>query len=156
MTYVPHIYFYTLFTAQKMKFSMTDFFSKCDQIRSFLRIWSHLLKKLVMENFIFCTLLFQSNVVTQNMMFLIKSVVALVNTMTCHVNYTREKVVLVAVVITKWTLHQMNIVVEIECRMCVDGYRWARTHVKVLFVSILLWRKSLVGSVNCVIWNDYV
>ena len=29
-----------------------DFFSKCDQIRSFLQIWSHLLKKSVMENFI--------------------------------------------------------------------------------------------------------
>ena len=43
-----------LHTAQKMKFSITDFFSKCDQIRSFLRIWSHLLKKSVMENFIFC------------------------------------------------------------------------------------------------------
>ena len=28
-----------------MKFSIKDFFSKCDQIRSFLRIWSHLLKK---------------------------------------------------------------------------------------------------------------
>ena len=40
-------------TAQKMKFSIKDFFSKCDQIRSFLRIWSHLLKKSVMENFIF-------------------------------------------------------------------------------------------------------
>ena len=39
--------------AQKMKFSMKDFFSKCDQIHSFLRIWSHLLKKSVMENFIF-------------------------------------------------------------------------------------------------------
>ena len=44
-------------TAQKMKFSVTDFFSKCDQIRSFLRTWSHLLKKSVMENFIFCALL---------------------------------------------------------------------------------------------------
>ena len=32
---------------------MKDFFSKCDQIRSFLRIWSHLLKKSFMENFIF-------------------------------------------------------------------------------------------------------
>ena len=32
-------------TAQKMKFSIKDFFSKCDQIHSFLRIWSHLLKK---------------------------------------------------------------------------------------------------------------
>ena len=41
-------------TAQKMKFSITDFCSKYGQIRSFLRIWSHLLKKSVMENFIFC------------------------------------------------------------------------------------------------------
>ena len=41
-------------TAQKMKFSIKDFFSKCDQIRSFLRIWSHLLKKSLKENFIFC------------------------------------------------------------------------------------------------------
>ena len=39
---------------KKMKFSIKDFFSKCDQIRSFLRIWSHLLKKSLMENFIFC------------------------------------------------------------------------------------------------------
>ena len=37
-------------TAQKMKFSIKDFFSKCDQIRSFLWIWSHLLKKSLMEN----------------------------------------------------------------------------------------------------------
>ena len=36
-----------------MKFFIKDFFSKCDQIRSFLRIWSHLLKKFLMENFIF-------------------------------------------------------------------------------------------------------
>ena len=40
-------------TAQKIKFSIKDFFSKCDQIRSFLRIWSHLLKKPLLENFIF-------------------------------------------------------------------------------------------------------
>ena len=32
-----------------MKFSIKDFFSKCDQIRSFLWIWSHLLKKSLME-----------------------------------------------------------------------------------------------------------
>ena len=41
-------------TAQKMKFSIKDFFSKRDQICSFLRIWSHLLKISLMENFIFC------------------------------------------------------------------------------------------------------
>ena len=40
-------------TAQKVKFSIKDFFCKCDQIRSFLRIWSHLLKKSSMESFIF-------------------------------------------------------------------------------------------------------
>ena len=44
-------------TAQKMKFSIKDFFSKCDQIRRKLRIWSHLLKKSLMENFIFCAVL---------------------------------------------------------------------------------------------------
>ena len=37
-----------------MKFSIKDFFSKCDQIRRKLRIWSHLLKKSLIENFIFC------------------------------------------------------------------------------------------------------
>ena len=37
-----------------MKFSTEDFFSKCEQVRSFLRIWSHLLKKSLIENFIFC------------------------------------------------------------------------------------------------------
>ena len=36
-----------------MKFPIKDLFSKCDQIRSFFRIWSHLLKKSLMENFIF-------------------------------------------------------------------------------------------------------
>ena len=43
-----------MFTAPKMKFSIKDFSSKCDQIRRFLRIWPHLLKKSLMENFIFC------------------------------------------------------------------------------------------------------
>ena len=37
-----------------MKFSIKDFLCKCDQIRSFLRIWSYLLKKSLMKNFIFC------------------------------------------------------------------------------------------------------
>ena len=37
-----------------MKFSIKDFFSKCDQICSFLWISSYLLKKSLMENFVFC------------------------------------------------------------------------------------------------------
>ena len=36
---------------------MKGFFSTCDQIRSILRIWSHLMKKSLMENFIFCAVL---------------------------------------------------------------------------------------------------
>ena len=36
-----------------MKFSIKDPFSKCDKIRSFLWIWTHLLEKSLMENFIF-------------------------------------------------------------------------------------------------------
>ena len=45
--YIPHKP--VVRTAHKMRFSIKDFFSKCDQIRS-----SHLLKKSSMENFIFC------------------------------------------------------------------------------------------------------
>ena len=39
-------------TSQKMEFSIKNFFS--NQIRSFQQIWSHLLKKSLMENLIFC------------------------------------------------------------------------------------------------------
>ena len=42
---------------KKRKFFIKDFLSKCDQIRSFLRIWSHLLKKSLTKNFIFCAVL---------------------------------------------------------------------------------------------------
>ena len=37
-----------------MKFSIDDFFSKCEQIRRKLQICSHLLKISLMESFIFC------------------------------------------------------------------------------------------------------
>ena len=36
-----------------MKFSIKDFFSKCDKICRKLWIWSHLLKKSLMENSFF-------------------------------------------------------------------------------------------------------
>ena len=48
--YVEHYQF----TAQKMKFYIKDFFSKCDQVRSFLRIWSHLLKKSLGKHHFLC------------------------------------------------------------------------------------------------------
>ena len=43
-------------TTQKIKFPIEEVLSKCVQIRNFLRIWSHLLKKSLMENFIFCAM----------------------------------------------------------------------------------------------------
>ena len=50
-------------TTQKMKFSVKDFFSKCDQIRSFLWIWSPLFKKSLLEKFTFCAVLVKGTVV---------------------------------------------------------------------------------------------
>ena len=44
---------YIRVTAQKMKFSIKDFLSKCDQIRRKLKIWSYLIEKPLMDNFIF-------------------------------------------------------------------------------------------------------
>ena len=41
----------------KMKFYIMDFFSKCNQICRKLRIWSNLLQKSLMENFIFCAVI---------------------------------------------------------------------------------------------------
>ena len=52
-TYVPYR---MSNTAQNMKFSIKDFLSKCDQVRSLLQIWSHLLKKSLTEKIIFCAM----------------------------------------------------------------------------------------------------
>ena len=43
----------SMYSAQKTKLSIQDLFSKFDQVRSFQRIWQHLPKKSLMENFIF-------------------------------------------------------------------------------------------------------
>ena len=48
---------FAFINAQKMKFSIKDFFSKFQQISRKLRIWSHLLKKVLMENLNFCAVM---------------------------------------------------------------------------------------------------
>ena len=45
-----------------MKLSIKDFFDKSDQIRRKLRIWWDLLKKSLMENFIFCEV-YEGNII---------------------------------------------------------------------------------------------
>ena len=42
---------------KKWSFPLRIFFSKCDQIRRKVRIFSHLLKKSLMENLIFCAVI---------------------------------------------------------------------------------------------------
>ena len=42
---------------KKMNFFIKEFFSKCDQIPSILRNLSHLLKKSLIGNFIFCAVM---------------------------------------------------------------------------------------------------
>ena len=48
-----NLLFECLCIAQKVKFSIKDFFSECDQIRRKTWIWSYLLKKSLMENSVF-------------------------------------------------------------------------------------------------------
>ena len=45
-----------------MKFYIEDFFGKYDQICSFLWIWSQLLKKSLIENFIFCAVFYRTEI----------------------------------------------------------------------------------------------
>ena len=51
-------------TAHKMEFSIMDFFSKCDLICRKLRIWSQLLKKSLLENFILCAVILYETKIT--------------------------------------------------------------------------------------------
>ena len=61
-----------LSTAQKMTFSIKDFFSKCNQVCKKLRLWSHLLKKSLMKTFIFCAVQMQDFMETVNDLNLLK------------------------------------------------------------------------------------
>ena len=53
-------------TAQKMKFAIMDFFRKCDQTTVSLQIWSHLLRKSVMENLFVNIIKHKNNFLPQN------------------------------------------------------------------------------------------
>ena len=53
------------YTAKKIKFSINNFFSKCDQIHKKLLILIHLLKKSLMESSIFCAVIIVNYMVMQ-------------------------------------------------------------------------------------------
>ena len=50
---IPQKRFSFLSLTMVWKVPIKNFFSKCDQIRKQLQIWSHLMKKSLMESFIF-------------------------------------------------------------------------------------------------------
>ena len=54
---VDRSFYWTDFTAKKRQFSIKDFFSKYNEIRRKLFNWAYLLKKTLMENFIFCAVI---------------------------------------------------------------------------------------------------
>ena len=59
------------YIAWKIKFPIKDFFSKCGQIRMKQWIWSHLRKKFLMKNFIFCAVLL-TNFIKKATIYLVK------------------------------------------------------------------------------------
>ena len=71
----------------KMKFSIEDFFSKCDQIRSLLRIWSLLLKKSLIESFIFCAVSALNKQITAMQSFMLRQMVILKKISTTNIRY---------------------------------------------------------------------
>ena len=52
----------TFHCKRRFKFSIKYFFHKFDQIPRFLRIWSHLLKRSFMKNFVFCAVFFKCKI----------------------------------------------------------------------------------------------
>ena len=58
---------------------MKDFFSKCDQIRMKLLIWSHLLNRSIQESFIFCAVQTELSMLLKN------------NFLSCRVHNTQIK-----------------------------------------------------------------
>ena len=77
-------------TAQKMMFSIRDFFSKCNQICRFRRVWSHLLKKSVMENFIFCAAMKMCHTHNSNCLLIIwKKSPIIIKSYLSHTDYSK-------------------------------------------------------------------
>ena len=82
-------------TEQKMKFSISKFFRKCDQIHKKLRIWLHLLNKSLMKNFIFlCSVISRCvNVVEMNSFHRVSpGILEFVETVRFNINSAPEKV----------------------------------------------------------------
>ena len=155
-----------------MMFSVKDFFSKCDQIRIFLRVWSHLLKKSLMENFIFCAVLILMeyfNMTTSNSIssqFLDTFVFSPVNVnSTCFKNSKNPSCVdllqtnfepvlwkqtflkLVSLTIIKWSLMSWNIILQGKVlKQVTTGVNVNLIPITLVLNSLANWIQSFVLS----------
>ena len=78
-----------------MKFSIKNIFSKYDEIGSFLRSRSHLLKKSLMENFIFCAVLFlKKRLLLKPLLFTVSNkllICSLLKQKGCNISFFSER-----------------------------------------------------------------
>ena len=122
-----------------MKFSIKDFFSKCDQIRRKLGIWSHLLKKSLMENFIFRAVIEQKAWFTDQMKWRgsIESSMAVINKKSIQCNNIIIGVKCFSVSIE-----------SIECIGSIEKQPWTRCTCKIEPTQPL-------EHVTTIIWKTY-
>ena len=97
-----------------MKFSIKDFFSKCDRIRKKLRIWSHLLKKFLMDNFIFCAVWHHNH---------------------CDLKKTKQKLKIVLEIIRKNTNYSIKCLLTSSIRLEVNMSKKSNSIVKIHLVE---------------------
>ena len=60
---------WTIYTTQKTKFSIKNFCSKSDHMHCSLRIWSHLLEKSLIGNFLFCAVIIVASIQTMSKVY---------------------------------------------------------------------------------------
>ena len=66
---ISWIFEWTIYTTQKTKFSIKNFCSKSDHMHCSLRIWSHLLEKSLIGNFLFCAVIIVASIQTMSKVY---------------------------------------------------------------------------------------
>ena len=126
-----------------MKFIIKDFFSKCDQIHSFLPIWSHLLKKSLIENFIFCAVLSRGSFLVILIIFWQMSIIAV------YFPFLTEKLLYYS---NCWPTFDWQNFINVPC-VKVGKYQYQKVLRPMGFgkcpVNILKCRKFFPSLVNC-------
>ena len=122
-----------LHIAQKNKFSIKDFFSKCDQICSFLWIWSHLLKKSLMVNFIFCAVTYKK--VFCDFLLTFFHYISVITIDYCHNNWLLSWQLIISQIINK-----MQLVKVLHWILFPSKWTHMNTHKIVMILPEFSWK----------------